>query len=264
MAIRYNKEFNKEIQQVVKNFNAKIARLEATEQEILPDKTSVKELKTVYQDRRQLKRKLRQLRSFSERGMEKVLLTPGGAEMTRWEFETGRADYIAAKRRIARTVKAGKATTKSPFLKNEELQNAEDKLSEMKKSYQQFTQSELNFINKLVDKELKHIYYEENFKVNLIRKFETIVHEKRGDDEKYNEELVRRLQKFTGAELLQIYKGEQGLSSIMEYADTEGMLQSTQLKSQAHVGAYIDKTRFDDIVEAFVNNLSIYEKKYKK
>ena len=264
MAIRYDKEFNAEINKVVKNFNAKVKRLEAKEQEIVPEITSVKELKTIFKDRRQLKRKLKQLRKFSEKGMEKVLITPGGAEMTRWEFETGRADYIAAKRRITRTVKAGKTTTKSPFLKNEELQNAEDKLSEMKKSYQEFTQSELNFINKLVDKELQHVYYEENFKVNLIRKFETIVHEKRGEDTKYNEELVRRLQKFTGAELLQIYKGEQGLSSIMEYADTEGMLQKVQLKSQAHPDAYIDKTRFDDIVEAFVNNLSIYEKKYKK
>ena len=264
MAIRYDKEFNKEIQKVVKNFNAKVARLEATEQEIIPDKTSVKELKTIYKDRPQLKRKLKQLRKFSERGMEKVLVTPGGAEMTRWEFETGRADYIVAKRRIARTVKNDKTRTVSPFLKNEEVQNAEDKLSEMKKSYQEFSQSELNFINKLVSRELQRVYYEENFKVNLIRKFETIIHERGEYDEKYNEDLIRRLQKFTGAELLQIYKGEQGLSSIMEYADTDGMLQVTKLKSQAHKGAYIDKSRFDDIVESFVNNLSIYEKKYKK
>lgn len=259
MAIRYNKEFNKEIQQVVKNFNAKIARLEATEQEILPDKTSVKELKTIYKDRRQLKRKLRQLRSFSERGMEKVLLTPGGAEMTRWEFETGRADYIVAKRRIARAVKIGEVSSKSPFLKNEGLQNAEDKLAEMKKSYQQFTQSEINFINKLVEKELQHKYYEDTFKINLIRKFETIVREKG-----YPESIVVRLQRFSGEELLKIYNDEQGLSTIMEFSDTLGMKNLVQLKSKAHKGATIDKTDFDEMVERFVNNLSYYEKTYKK
>ena len=264
MAIRYDKNFNKEIQKVVKNFNAKITRLEATEQEILPEKTSVKELKTIYQDRRQLKRKLKQLRKFSEKGMEKVLITPGGAEMTQWEYETGKADYTVAKRRLGKQVKAGLSKPKSPFLKSEELQNAEDKLSEMKKSFKDYSQSELEFIQNIVNKELKHKYYEEIFKRNLLAKFETIIQERGIAEEMGEKGIISRLQKFSGEELLKIYKDVQGLSSIMEYGDTLGMKNKIKLKSQAHKGVYIEKTDFDDMVEKFINDLSIYEKMYKK
>lgn len=259
MAIRYDKNFNKEIQKVVKNFNAKITRLEATEQEILPDKTSVKELKTIYKDRRQLKRKLKQLRKFSEKGMEKVLITPGGAEMTQWEYETGRADYTMVKRRLGKKVKL-EGVIKSPYLKREETQNAIDKLDEMKKSFKDLSQSELEAIKTMLDKEIKNRYYEDIFKRNFLTKFEATLR-----DGGYSSEIIEQFKTMTGEELLLMYKKEQAIQDIMEFSDTLGMRPGVkEVTSKLYGEATISKSQFDAIVEQMVNNLPRYMREYKK
>lgn len=259
MAIRYDKNFNKEIQKVVKNFNAKITRLEATEQEILPDKTSVKELKTIYKDRRQLKRKLKQLRKFSEKGMEKVLITPGGAEMTQWEYETGRADYTMVKRRLGKKVKL-EGVIKSPYLKREETQNAIDKLDEMKKSFKDLSQSELEAIKTMLDKEIKNRYYEDIFKRNFLAKFEATLR-----DGGYSSEIIEQFKTMSGEELLLMYKKEQAIQDIMEFGDTLGMRAGVkEVKSKIYKEVTISKSQFDAIVEQMVNNLPRYIREYKK
>lgn len=259
MAIRYDKDFNREIQRVVKNFNSKVKRLEQIENPFAPEQIKISELKEVYNDRRQLKRKLNQLRKFSERGAEEVLTTPGGVQITKWAYETERADYTMIKRRLTKQARIETAQVQSPFLKSEKLQNTQDRLDEMKKSFKDLTPHEYEFTKGIVQKEIKTGYYEEIFKINLIRKFETVIREKG-----YPEDIVVRLQRFSGEELLKMYKEVQGLSTIMEFSDTLGMKKVTQLKSKAHKGATLDKTDFDAIVEQFVNNLSIYEKAYKK
>lgn len=259
MAIRYNKEFNKEIRQVVKNFNDKIRRLEKTEQEILPEKTSVSELKTIYKDRRQLKRKLRQLQKFSERGMEEVLITPGGAEMTKWEFETGKADYTMVKRRLGRKVKL-EGTIKSPYLKREETQNAIDKLEEMKKSFKNLSQTELESVKNMIDREIKNRYYEEIFKRNFLSKLEAAL-----QDGGYSPEIIRQFQSMSGEELLLMYKKEQAIQDIMEFSDSLGMRPGVkEVKSKSYLDVTISKSQFDAIVEQMVNNLPRYLRDYKK
>lgn len=260
MAIRYDKELSSELRRTVANFNKKIQRLEATEQEILPDKTSVKELKEIYKDRRQLKRKLKQLRKFSERGMEEVMLTPGGAELTKWEYETQRADYIMVKRRLTKQVKLGQVVAKSPYLKKDDTQNAEDKLEEMKKSFKDLSQKELEFVKKIIDTEIKDRYYADIFKRNFLAKFETVLRE-----QGYPEEVIERLKDFSGEELLLMYRSEQAIQDIMEFSDTLGMKTPTnEVRSTIHREMTISRNQFDRIVEQMVNNLPRYERQYKK
>lgn len=260
MAIRYDKNLNAEIRRTVSNFNKKVRRLEATEQEIIPDKTSVKELKEIYKDRRQLKRRLRQLQKFSERGMEKVMITPGGAELTKWEYETERADYIMVKRRLGRQVKLEGPHIPSPYLKKDTTQNAEDKLAEMKKSFKDLSQSELEFIRDIIDKEIKVKYYADTFKNNFLLKFETTLRENG-----YSEDIITRLKAFSGEELLRMYKSEQTIQDIMEFGDTLGMrIDVKEVKSKTHPEVTISRTQFDNIVAQMVNNLPRYEREYMK
>lgn len=259
MAIRYNKEFNAEIQKIVKNFNAKVDRLERQEQEIRPEKTSVSELKKVYQNRRQLKRKLRQLQSFSRRGAEKVFITPGGVEMTEWEYETGRADYIMVKRRIAKQVRIETPKTPSPYLKKERLQNAEDRLSEMQKSFKDLSLKELQRAQSTINLEINRRLKEDIFKNNLLKRLGSAL-ESRG----YDPNILNRFREFTGEELLMIYNNEAELEDVMNFSDTlTELLETTEMTSRDGK-LKITSTQFDKILNRLVSRLPYYEKTYKK
>lgn len=259
MAIRYDKDLNAEIRRTVSNFNKKIRRLEATEQEIIPESITIKELKTTYKDRKQLKRRLRQLRDFSKRGAERVLITPGGAEMTVWEYETGKADYTMVKRRYLKQIKLGQFKAPSPYLKKDSEQNVMDKLEEMGRSFKELSQNQLEFVQKMVNREIKNRYYSDVFKTNVLNKLKTVL-----SDKGYNASILERLSNFTGDELLMMYKNEQALQDIMEYGDTLGMTNQSTVTSKMHPEATISRGQFDDIVEKMVNNLPRYEKQYKK
>ena len=82
MAIRYDKKINQEINRTIKNFNQKIARLEKQQKDlILPDKITKKALKESVYTRTELKRKLKELQRYSERGIESTLKTTTGIEI---------------------------------------------------------------------------------------------------------------------------------------------------------------------------------------
>ena len=259
MAIRYDKEFNREIQKTVKNFNAKVRRLEREEQEIIPDTVSVKELKQIYQNRRQLKRRLRQLKSFSRRGAEEIITTPGGVEMTEWQFETGRADYTMVKRRLARQIKLQTPKKPSPYLKNEIVQNAEDRLNEMRKSFKDLTIEELRKVSFTVNTEIKRRMSEDIFKKNLLKKLEATIQTKG-----YDKGILEKFKTFSGEELLLIYNNEQELADIMEFADTDGEMSAGVDMTSRDGQIKISSTQFDAIVNKTINRLPYYEKKYKK
>lgn len=93
MAIRYDKNFNREIARVVKNFNSKIMRLEGMARVLAPDTVLVSELKSQYSERRKLKSRLKELQLFSQKGMEEELIIG--------QWNTTRYDYLLDKRRAA-------------------------------------------------------------------------------------------------------------------------------------------------------------------
>ena len=90
MAIRYDEKLNKQILQTVRNFNAKVTRLEQQGVALPVEKVSVRELKKDFTDRRELQSYLRELRKFSQRGVERVAYVDRwGKEFTVYEFKVG-------------------------------------------------------------------------------------------------------------------------------------------------------------------------------
>ena len=81
MAIRYDEKLNKQILKTVRNFNAKVARLEREGVSLPVTKVSVKAIKKDFSDRRKLMSYMRELRKFSQRGVERI------AYVDRWEKE---------------------------------------------------------------------------------------------------------------------------------------------------------------------------------
>lgn len=96
--INYDKQFEAKMNRIVRNFNAKVKRLEKKGLKYLPEKESVAGLKTNYFERDALKRRLRQLERFSTRGAEDIIELGGGAKATRWEAQTLKSDLTYMKK----------------------------------------------------------------------------------------------------------------------------------------------------------------------
>ena len=90
MAIRYDDKLNKQLLKTVRNFNAKVARLERQGVEVPVEKVSVKGLKQQFSDRRELMSYMRELRKFSQRGVERIAYVDRwGKEYSLYEFKVG-------------------------------------------------------------------------------------------------------------------------------------------------------------------------------
>ena len=103
--IRWNKADEAELRRTVKNFNAKISRLEKknpADKSSLPDKVTVKEMRELIQTRQDLKRELNSLQRFSRRGAEELVKAPNNADdnikITNWQKQ----DMLIRQRTINR------------------------------------------------------------------------------------------------------------------------------------------------------------------
>lgn len=95
MSRRYNIKWrdadNQEISRVVKNFNAKISRIEKSHPElanVLPERVTAKSIKELVSTRQDLNRELNMLRRFSKRGAEQVVDVPESKynlKTTKWQ-----------------------------------------------------------------------------------------------------------------------------------------------------------------------------------
>ena len=102
--MKFKSSTNKEIARVVKNFNQKVKRLEKLGRENLPEKISIKDLKSNVYSSSDLKRELNKLKRFSSRGAEDVL-TDYGAPITKWEKRNIAIQVRTAKAKITRQLK---------------------------------------------------------------------------------------------------------------------------------------------------------------
>ena len=101
MAIRYDEKLNKQILKTVRNFNAKVARLERQGVQLTVEKVSVREIKKEYTNRRDLLSYMRELRKFSQRGVERI------AYVDRWEKQFSVYDFKVGYVRQRRAIREG-------------------------------------------------------------------------------------------------------------------------------------------------------------
>lgn len=118
--IRWNESDLRELTKAVKNFNAKITRLEknpAYKDVILPERASVKQLKELVTTRRDLQREIKSLKRFTKRGAEKIVrvpITQNELYITNWQkTEMNRRAGITNRQRNARLKKLEEMSLKS-------------------------------------------------------------------------------------------------------------------------------------------------------
>lgn len=152
--INYDKQFNAYISKVVRQFNSKVKRLQSQGYRYLPKTESVADLKATYFERDTLKRKLRQLESFNTRGAEEVVELMGGAKITKWEYNTLRADrrrfnkiYAKGAERygsIVPTIRGVRQDESYARMGDARYENFKVMRDSMSKDLNTMTQSELN------------------------------------------------------------------------------------------------------------------------
>lgn len=105
--IRWKQSDNDELKKAVKNFNAKISRLEKKNPEMkyaLPERVTMREMRELIDTRQDLKRELNALRRFSQRGAEELIEVPENKynlQITKWQKNemSRRAGVINRKRK---------------------------------------------------------------------------------------------------------------------------------------------------------------------
>lgn len=114
MAIRFDNKLNKEIYQTVYAFNKKVRSLNKKDSNIkIPDLITTKDLKTtdptnpLYSyNRRDLKRRLNEMKRFLRPGEEQVIVTPAKEVFSKWEFNNLQNMRRAAIIRIKKQIKS--------------------------------------------------------------------------------------------------------------------------------------------------------------
>ena len=156
MAIRYDTKLKREIARTVRNFNAKVRRLERMKRELIPSRVSVAALKEEFTNRSELQRRLRELQSFSKRGAEQIIITKGGVRTTRYEFKLTKERVRIAKIRLTRdiqilgqatpTVYGKKQPRKFVEMGSEELSNLQAKRKSLDKDIDRLSKSQYESI----------------------------------------------------------------------------------------------------------------------
>lgn len=173
MAIRYDKSLNRDINRVVKNFNAKVKRLEKSEKDLmLPSLVSIKNLKNDVSNRRELYRELEKLKRYGKRGIEETVETLGGSKISRYELENIKREARTIKYQLTKKIKLKEMTKPKVFGVTQDVTFAEmgdrsylnlvARRKALNKKIEKLSASELKRFENLLEKSRRKRIYDFN------------------------------------------------------------------------------------------------------
>ena len=186
--IKWTESDNKELARVVKNFNAKIDRLNKKDpskmlnelpsdmkvnKNALPEKVSVRQMKELIKTRQDLKRELNTLKRFSKKGAEKIITVPDtdyNLQVTNWQMkEMNRRVGIINRRRKERLDMIREASVEGHDFTLGQLgmgKQAENELRPTTSFYRTMSQTDLKWKWKSLRVEMQSSYFtEKDFRV---------------------------------------------------------------------------------------------------
>lgn len=186
--IRWTQADNQELARIVKNFNAKIDRLNKKDplkmlndlpeelrvnKNALPEKVTVRQMKELIHTRQDLKRELNTLKRFSKKGAEEIVLVPDtdyNLQVTKWQKkEMNRRVGIVNRKRKERLEKIRETSVKGHDFTLGQLgmgKQAENELQPTKSFYRTMSQTDLKWKWKSLRAEAQSSYFtEKDFRV---------------------------------------------------------------------------------------------------
>lgn len=226
MAIRYDKKLENEITKTVRNFNAKISRLEKNERELLPDKVSKQAIKQI-NNRADLKRKLQELQRFSKRGAEDIITTKGGVRITQYTLNNLKQQTKRVKQNITREISRLRTEKPKVFGKEQDITFAQmgdeyylttlKRKEKLDKSFLELSQEEFesyeNLVNRLTQNEGYMNYV---FKENYLKMLTDL-----GYYYKYSKTklkiIKKRLIELNNSDFLELFRSDKSISAVLNY-----------------------------------------------
>ena len=234
--IRYDKKFNSYLNRVVRNFNAKISRLQKQGYTHLPNKVSVRELKNSYDERRYLKTKLNELRRFSRRGAENLVKTNSGVIFNKWEIQNLQIQRRVQLARLTRQLKKYQKTRITNFGKLEIPTLSEyesDKYLSTKARYeaikrrnlQDLSLSELERYKQLLQKRTSK-RLNKQLKNNLIEALDKSGLFYGADDEEVDD-IISKIESMSDDEVVNLFETDTSIKDIFNYYNIMQMKEGT-------------------------------------
>ena len=225
--IRYDKKLNNEIAKTIRNFNNKIRRLEKLGRDLdLPEKVTRKDLTSTSYTRKELKRKLERLKSFSKRGAEESIKLDSGLMISKYEYENLKKDLKRAKLKANYKIQYFRKTKGSIFgerveetyarMGDEDFIRAKARRKALEKDIKQMNKDEIKRFKKLINNVLKYNEINPNFKQNsleLIMLTGTFY----GYDTNKLQTIVDRLNSLDDKTYYEIYYNERSIKAIEDY-----------------------------------------------
>lgn len=216
MAIRWNSQLKSEVRKTVKSFNAKIRRLQqkGVTAALLPDMVSSREIHAGITNRRDLEKRLAQLREFTSAGV--VERSEGGVMGTNQLFlyRIGEANKAinAIKKEYERIESI---QTRYPMMKSEYQANLESKMEYLSRDIRKLDPRQINIFNKnLLTSEQKTIRDEQFYRnFNKMIFFNAY---KASLPPSLVASIAGKIDQFTPAELLELYATEPTFRSVKE------------------------------------------------
>lgn len=163
-SMRWRDKDNREMQRIVNNYNAKLRRLEKKNPEIaeyLPEKMTMKKLRSKIETRQDFNRELNSLARFSRRGAEKLVEGPKGLKVTQYEVDEAKTKVrIVNIKRAYERKKLGFSPEKGNMgqIESQNLQPKKFSLNKTPREWEKFMET--------LDKEVAT-----NFKANQLEKY---------------------------------------------------------------------------------------------
>ena len=262
MAIRYTKKLNTSINQIVINYNAKIARLEKVKEELyLPEKTSVKELKESAKNRRELNRMLKDLERYSQRGMEKTVKFSSGVEMSKYQAEKLKRNLRIAKAKTTRDIKTFKSTPikvfgipqNTPHEYDEAYLNLKAQREKLEKDISKLNKREIERLESNIADILESSEMEEMYKENWLDMIEKLSYYGEIDSKK-KDEIINRIKNIKASNFTKLYRNEKSIKALQElYRDV--------VRNKSMVDNELSSD-IQDVLSNFYSNLDVILKDY--
>lgn len=256
MAIRYNKELNTTINAIVRNYNAKIKRLEKVEEELyLPEKTSVRELKESVKNRQELNRMLKDLQRYSERGMEQTVRFSSGVEMSRYQADKLKRNLRIAKAKATRQINTFTSTPikvfgipqNTPHEYDESYINLKAQREKLEKDISKLSKRELERLEANINDLLESYEMEEQYKNNWLDMIEKLGYYGEIDSTKIAE-IKERIKNISPSNFTKLYRNEKSIKALQElYRDV--------VRNKTVDDELVND--IDDVMSNFYSNLDI-------
>ena len=151
MAYKLNPKSSYELQKAVRNFNAKIKRLESVDREIaIPEKESITAIKNRVTNKWELNREIDKLERFTKRNAEELIQNKSGVVLSRWEFENIQREQRRLNARLTREIERYGSLQPKVYGKKEPAtyaQMGDGKLTMLKAKKQALSNKRLSKIN---------------------------------------------------------------------------------------------------------------------